>query len=308
MAPETNHPADKQRGHDAALVDFLEAIRVEDGLSRSTVAAYRADLAALLAWRGAQPLAELAPEQVVRWLEHLRQSGAKETSVARKFSSLRRFVRFLVAEGRLSSDPTALFDAPRLGKPLPKALSRSEVERLLECRHAQDDPTRHARDRALLETLYACGGRVAEVVGLALDDLDARVSMARLFGKGRKMRVVPLGAPAREALQAWIEGPRRELPGAARQPRVFLSTRGRALSRLAAWRIVREAALAAGIARAVSPHALRHSFATHLVEGGADLRSVQELLGHASIRTTEVYTRLDGDALVALHKARHPRA
>jgi integrase/recombinase XerD len=160
----------------------------------------------------------------------------------------------------------------------------------------------------LLEALYACGGRVAEVVGLALDDLDPQFALARLHGKGRKTRVVPLGAPAREALRAWIEGARRELPGAARQPRIFLSTRGRPLSRLAAWRIVRASALAAGIARAVSPHALRHSFATHLVEGGADLRSVQELLGHASIRTTEVYTRLDGDALLALHRARHPRA
>jgi integrase/recombinase XerD len=295
-------------GHDAALVDFLEAVRVEDGLSRSTVAAYRADLAAFLAWLGPRPLAEFEPEQVVAWLAHLRAAGAKETGVARKFSSLRRFVRFLVAEGRLRRDATALFDAPRLGKPLPKALSRTEVERLLECSHAQDDPARHARDRALLEALYACGGRVAEVVGLALDDLDPQFALARLHGKGRKTRVVPLGAPAREALRAWIEGARRELPGAARQPRIFLSTRGRPLSRLAAWRIVRASALAAGIARAVSPHALRHSFATHLVEGGADLRSVQELLGHASIRTTEVYTRLDGDALLALHRARHPRA
>ena len=303
-ADEAARPAPEAQ---AALADFLEAVRVEDGLSRGSVAAYRADLLLFLTWLAPRSLAALEPEQVVGWLGALRADGARETTVARKFSALRRFVRFLVAEGRLARDATALFDAPRLPKPLPKALTQDEIARLLACEHAQGDELRGARDRALLETLYACGGRVSEVVGLALDDLEPTLRVVRLFGKGGKARVVPLGGRARVALEAWIAGARRTLPGHERQPRVFLSTRGRPLSRTAAWRIVREAALAAGVRGDVSPHALRHSFATHLVEGGADLRSVQEMLGHASIRTTEVYTRLDGDALLALHRLHHPR-
>lgn len=291
----------------AALGDFLEAVRVEDGLSRASVAAYRADLLLFLTWFAPRPLHGLEPEQVVGWLGALRSAGARETTVARKFSALRRFVRFLVAEGRIARDSTALFDAPRLPKPLPKALSQEEIARLLACEHEEPGSARHVRDRALLETLYACGGRVSEVVGLALDDFEPALRVVRLFGKGSKARVVPLGARARAALEAWIAGPRRELPGHGREQRVFLSTRGKPLSRTAAWRIVQQAALAAGLRGAVSPHALRHSFATHLVEGGADLRSVQEMLGHSSIRTTEVYTRLDGDALLALHRLHHPR-
>ncbi len=301
-------PSGRDPAADAALADFLEAVRVEDGLARSTVAAYRADLVQFLDWLGPNGLSDLEPDAVVDWLGDLRANGARETGVARKFSSLRRFVRFLVAEGRLKRDATALFDAPKLPKPLPKALTQEAMERLLACDHAKDDAWRLVRDRALLETLYACGGRVSEVVGLALDDLEPTLRVVRLFGKGNKARVVPLGTRAREALTAWVEGPRRELLGHEKQPRVFLSVRGRPLSRTAAWRCVHEAAAAAGLGHSISPHALRHSFATHLVEGGADLRSVQEMLGHASIRTTEVYTRLDGDALLALHRLHHPRA
>jgi integrase/recombinase XerD len=164
------------------------------------------------------------------------------------------------------------------------------------------------RDRALLETIYACGARVSEAVGLRTDALEPSLRVLRLYGKGAKMRLVPLGERARDAIERWIGGGRASLPSAARAPEVFLTKSGRAMSRTDAWRRVKRAALRAGLSADISPHTLRHSFASHLVEGGADLRSVQEMLGHASIRTTEVYTHLDTEHVTSLHRLYHPRA
>jgi len=209
-------------------------------------------------------------------------------------------------------DPTALLAAPKLARPLPRALAPADVEALLAApldpRWSPREPWRAERDLALLEVLYACGARVSEAAGLRLDGLDPKLRVVRLLGKGSKVRLVPLGARAGQAIERWVASGRRARPQAARSPFVFLTARGGPFTRGAAWRVVRRAALVAGIAAPSSPHVLRHSFATHLVEGGADLRSVQEMLGHESIRTTEVYTHLDADAVAAVHRLHHPRA
>jgi integrase/recombinase XerD len=226
--------------------------------------------------------------------------------VARNLSALRTLFAHLCAEGRLTRDATALVPAPKLASVLPNVLSVAEVEALLGA--PDGDAWRDVRDRALLELLYASGARVSEAVSLRTDGLEPGLRVVRLTGKGSKTRIVPIGGRARRALADWIEGPRRELPGAARRGEVFLSKRGAPLDRSNAWRRVRAAALRAGIAKRVTPHTLRHSFATHLIEAGADLRSVQEMLGHASVETTEVYTHLDREQVLGVHRLYHPRA
>jgi integrase/recombinase XerD len=215
-------------------------------------------------------------------------------------------LRHLVAEGTIARDPSALIPTPTLRRSLPKLLDVAEIERLLTA--PDGDGWRDQRDRALLEVLYACGARVSEAIALRTSDLEPSLRVLRVTGKGEKTRVVPLGSRARDALTRWIEGARRSLPAARQREEVFLSRNGRPLDRVTAWRRVKLAALRAGIAKRVTPHVLRHSFATHLIEGGADLRSVQEMLGHASIATTELYTHLDREHVLGLHRLYHPRA
>jgi integrase/recombinase XerD len=226
--------------------------------------------------------------------------------VAHDLTTIRILMRYLVFERVLTRDATALLPSPKLARSLPHGLSVEEVERLL----AAPDGTgwRDGRDRALLEVLYASGARVAEAVGLCTNALEPSLGVLRLFGKGSKMRIVPIGERAREALLHWMENGRRELSGASTRPEVFLTRTGRPLDRVNAWRRVKAAALRAGLTGKISPHSLRHSFATHLLAGGADLRAVQELLGHASIRTTEVYTNLDSEHIQSLHRLYHPRS
>jgi len=304
-APRPTLPAE----HAAALADFLEALRVEAGLARSTLAAYRADLSTFLGFaaaRRARTPAKIRSAHVVDWLAQRREGGLAEATVARGLAALRMFLRHQAAEGRIPKDPSALIAAPSLRPSLPRTLAVDEVERLLEA--PAGEGWRPQRDRALLEVLYACGARVSEAVGLRTDEIEPSLRVLRLTGKGSKTRIVPLGAKARTALQAWIAGGRARLPGAARSERVFLTRSGRPMSRLDAWRIVKASAARAGLPASLSPHTLRHSFATHLVEGGADLRSVQEMLGHASIRTTEVYTHVDTEHVTSLHRLYHPRA
>ena len=290
------------------LEDFLEALRVEAGLSRSTLAAYRGDLEAFLRWareRGVERWEGIAAEDVVDWLTHLRLAGAAEASVARRLSALRMALRHHVASGVLERDPTALLSSPVLRRALPTVLDVGEVERLLA---APGTGTWHGlRDTALLEVLYACGARVSEAVGLRTDGLEPTLRVLRLHGKGAKTRVVPFGERARQVLDRWLAEGRPATAGARRRPEVFLTRSGRPLDRTGAWRRVKLAALRAGLPASVSPHVLRHSFASHLIEGGADLRSVQEMLGHASIRTTEIYTHLDVEHVRGLHRLYHPR-
>ncbi len=293
----------------AALEDLLLALRAEAGLARTTLEAYRRDLERFLrrvAARGKHSPAAVTAEDVVDHLAARRAAGAAEATVARDLVSIRLLFAHLVREGALGRDPTRLLRAPVLERALPTCLDVEEVERLLAA--PGGDSWIDLRDRALLEVLYATGARVSEAVRLRTDDLEPSLRVLRLLGKGDKMRLVPVGERARRALAEWIEGPRLGLPGARGRPEVFLTRTGRPLSRVDAWRRVQAAARRAGLPGKVSPHVLRHSFASHLIAGGADLRSVQEMLGHASIRTTEVYTHLDAEHVRGLFELYHPRA
>ncbi|MEZ6016577.1 MAG: tyrosine recombinase [Planctomycetota bacterium] len=291
------------------LADLLDALRLEAGLAPNTLAAYRRDLTRFLratARRGVTDFAAIDQEALVAYLGDLRRGGAADASVARALTSIRVLLRFLIAEGVLRRDATAELASPKLKRLLPSTLSPEEVERLLAA--PTGDGWRAERDRALLEVLYASGARVSEALGLRTDDLDPALRALRLLGKGDKMRTVPLGERARIALAAWLAGGRRAVARGHATSAVFLTRSGKPLDRTAAWRRVKAAALAAGLPGTLSPHGLRHSFATHLLEGGADLRAVQELLGHASIRTTELYTHLDVDHVRTVHRMHHPRA
>ena len=286
---------------------YLSALRAEAGLARSTLEAYGRDLDRLARWAAARGLLsprELTPEDLLEHLGHLRRHYA-QASVARALSAVRTFLRFLVDEGELERDPSADLEGPRLARTLPRFLSVSEVELLLDAPRGED--WRALRDRALLEVLYATGARVSEAVGLRTDDLPPELRELRLYGKGGKVRVVPLGARAAEALRAWLERGREQVRGAIACAHVFCGPKAGPLTRQDAWRIVKQRAHEAGLRADLSPHALRHSFASHLVEAGAGLRSVQELLGHASIRTTERYTHTDAERVLALHRLYHPR-
>lgn len=296
------------------LDEFLETMRVEAGLSRSTLAAYRGDLRSFLQWvarQGVRSIGAIDAPRIVAYLAFRRsggehgQDGAAEATVARNLVAIRMFLRFLLAEGELERDPTAWLPSPSIRRLLPHALSVEEIDALL--RACGGDHWREQRDRALLEVLYACGARISEAVGLRTDGLEPRLRVLRLHGKGDKMRLVPIGERAREALERWLSDGWTRVVGDRRAPAVFLTRSGRPLDRVNGWRRVKAAALAAGISTEITPHTLRHSFATHLIEGGADLRAVQEMLGHASIRTTQIYTHLDAEQMRGLHRLYHPR-
>ncbi len=308
LPQRTAPPAELPPALRAALAEFLEILRVEAGASPHTLQAYRRDLEGFLRWtaaRGCKTPAKIDAARVVDWLELRRSQGRAEASVARELVAIRMLLRTLVREGQLKKDPTALLSSPRLAQALPTTLAVEEVEALLAV--CAGEAPLEQRDRALIELLYATGARVSEAVGLRTDALEPRLRVVRLFGKGSKMRVVPLGEEARLALERWIGGGRRVCVKKGDSHFVFVTRSGEPLSRQDAWRRIVLAARRAGIARKVSPHTLRHSFASHLVEGGADLRVVQELLGHASIRTTEVYTHLDSGHVTGIHRLYHPR-
>jgi len=289
--------------------EYLDVLRVEGALARNSLAAYRRDLATWLRWgaeRGWRRPDDLAEADLLEHLVWLREArGAAESSVARALATLRGFVHFLVAEGELSRDPAARLDAPKLKRALPSVLTATEVDALLTVPRGDDWIA--LRDRALLEVLYACGARISEVLRLTTRDLEPELASLRLVGKGDKTRVVPLGVRARTALRDWLDLGRPAVKGAIARDEVFVGRTAKPLGRTSAWAMVKRRALEAGITRSISPHTLRHSFASHLVENGADLRSVQELLGHASIRTTQLYTHLDGETVRRVHKRFHPR-
>jgi integrase/recombinase XerD len=287
---------------------YLDHLRVERGLAPKSVEAYARDLGKLLAHAEASGVSEASAVDrtlVSTYLVGLGKDGLGARSAARHLSAVRGFARFLVRERALDADPCALVDRPRMARRLPKVLDQSEVLRLLETPDAST--ARGVRDRAMLHVLYAAGLRVSELVGLKIADLDRTRGIVFAFGKGGKRRVVPLGEPALDAVDAWLLV-RATSPRAASTPALFLSPRGGALTRQAVWKMLKGVARAAGIDKPSSPHKLRHSFATHLLEGGADLRSVQALLGHADIATTEIYTHLADDAVRSAYTKAHPRA
>jgi integrase/recombinase XerD len=289
---------------------FLHYLMAECGVSPNTLAAYRSDLMRFIRWRRVAapgPLTGLDVRALTAYVESLNESGLAPSSVCRHLASLSTFFRFLVFEGRLTDNVAKLLVSPVVWDRLPTVLGPSAVARLLE---APNPETRLGRrDRAVLETLYATGCRASEVAGLRPTDLDLVSGLARCVGKGNKERRVPLGS---RAIAALVEYLRRDRPRlVARRPEtpnLFVSKSGRPLSRVALWSIVKRYARAAALPGDVSPHTLRHSFATHLLAGGADLRVVQEMLGHASITTTQIYTRVELSRLRSVHARFHPRS
>ena len=288
-----------------AIDDFLVELRVERGLSPLTIDAYRRDLAQFAQhapgdrWRA-------DPGPLNAFVAALQRNGAKGSTQARKSAAVRSFYAFAIREGHATRDVPALVDAPRPGRYLPDVLAPEDVARVLDAPPA-DDPV-GIRDRAVLELLYGCGLRVSELVGLDTDRVDLAGQQVRVIGKGNKERRVPMGDEARERLHRYRSGPRSAWTAGKPTSAVFVSQRGRRLARESVWRMVRRWSEAAGVAERVTPHTFRHSFATHLLEGGADLRVVQALLGHASISTTQLYTHLTGERVREVYARAHPRA
>jgi len=310
--PDRGLPAELEQ----ALEEYLAHLAVERGLSEHTLAAYRRDLrryAAYLRDRGRERLDDVAGNDVAEYVEVLRtgSDGGRPLAVSsagRAVVAVRGWHRFAVLEGRAAHDPSADVRAPAAARRLPKALSTEDVERLLEAASVGQGPV-PLRDRALLELLYGTGARISEAVGLSADDLDLDGGTVRLFGKGRRERVVPVGRYAVEAVEASLVRARPLLARAGRgTSALFLNQRGGPLSRQSAWAVLQTAGARAGLGDRVSPHTLRHSFATHLLAGGADVRVVQELLGHASVTTTQIYTQVTVQAMREVYATAHPRA
>jgi integrase/recombinase XerD len=289
--------------------DWLAHLQVECGLRANTVSAYAGDVASIFIACGVEDrlggLTALDAEALSGWLHSERRRRRAASTVARMMAALRSFVRYALSVGAVASDPTGTVRATALPRRLPKTLSHESMSRLLESIPCNSALGR--RDRALLEALYATGARVQEACDWRLCDLKLQLGVVRCVGKGEKERWVPLGQTAREAVHAWVTEDRPRLARAGAE-HVFLSRGGRPLDRHRVFRVLRAHAARAGLPSPISPHALRHSFATHLLEGGADLRVVQELLGHASVQTTQVYTHVDAARLKRVHAKFHPRA
>ncbi|MDX1639903.1 MAG: site-specific tyrosine recombinase XerD [Balneolaceae bacterium] len=296
------------------LKRYLQFTRVEKGLSEHSVDAYRNDLTRYLRFLSEdlriRDLAGVTLKHIEDYLEELTAMDLSTSSIARNISSIRSFHEFAVVENITEANPAELVDLPKKAKKLPEVLNPAEIEQILEIPDRTTD--KGIRDAAIMETLYATGMRVSELTGLELDHLFFEIGFIRVLGKGNKERLVPVGEKAQEALEHYIEYIRPEYlrddnPQKAKN-RIFLNNRGGPLSRMSIWNIVNDAAERAGIEKNVYPHIFRHSFATHLLEGGADLRAVQEMLGHTSINTTEIYTHVDRSLLHQVHKEFHPRA
>jgi integrase/recombinase XerD len=295
------------------VLDFLAYLEFERGLSRNTLEAYRSDLLQFGAWLEREGVDAVSARhaQLAAFVEELATGNGDKAPVApatlqRKVACLRSFYRHLRRQGILVDDPTAHLRAPRKDRKLPQVLTRDEVARLLE-RPRGTEPAA-LRDRALLEIMYACGLRASEAIGLEVSDIDLQAGILRARGKGSKERIVPIGSAAARALVAYLMRGRTKLVGDRTEGRLFVNHRGRGLTRQGLYKIVQRHAKAAGLEHKMSPHTLRHTFATHLLAGGCDLRSLQEMLGHADIATTQLYTHLSADRLKDVYYDAHPRA
>ncbi|MED5606899.1 MULTISPECIES: site-specific tyrosine recombinase XerD [Pseudomonas] len=290
------------------LIDrFLDALWLEKGLSDNTRLAYGSDLALFNGWLGEQGVGlERAGRELI--LDHLAwrlAQGYKARSTARFLSGVRGFYRYCLRENLIAEDPTLQVELPQLGKPLPKSLSEADVEALLAAPETEDPLG--LRDRAMLEVLYACGLRVSELVGLTLEQLNLRQGVVRVFGKGSKERLVPLGEEAILWIERYMRNARGDLLGGRPSDVLFPSLRGEQMTRQTFWHRIKHHARVAGIGKSLSPHTLRHAFATHLLNHGADLRVVQMLLGHSDLSTTQIYTHIARARLQELHAQHHPR-
>lgn len=290
------------------LVDrFLDAIWMERGLSQNTLGAYRADLMTLcksLALLG-KSVDEADKSDLLTFIAARVESGAKPRSTARQLSSFRRFFRYIMRENLRTTDPTAEIEMPRIGRSLPKTLSEDEVDSLLSAPNV-DEPLGH-RDRAMLELLYATGLRVSELINLQQSQVNFNQGVLRIIGKGDRERLIPLGEESQRWLQDFIDGPRMEILLERQTDYIFPTRRGDRMTRQAFWHIIKRYAEKAGVRKKLSPHSLRHAFATHLLNRGADLRVVQLLLGHSDLSTTQIYTHVARERLKELHAEHHPR-
>ncbi len=293
-----------------ALTEFFNQLAVERGLSRNTLLAYTRDLNRFVEFLAVKKF--LHPQQITAsiiqsFLGYLAGLNLVQSSIARAAAAVRTFLKFLYVEGRMKTDPANLIDTPKPGHKLPKVLARTQIESLL--RAIPPDNRLSLRDYAILELFYACGLRVSELCDLKPSNIDRQVGVVRCIGKGRRERIVPIGGPALAAIDNYVKRTRGELNPAGQAEHLFLTLHGRPLDRVNTWRMIKKYALAAGLNPGkVSPHTLRHSFASHLLEGGADLRVVQELLGHANVVTTQIYTHIDQKRLKNIHKRFHPRS
>ena len=294
-------------GSEAIIDKFLDAIWMERGLSKNTLGAYRADLLALarhLSEAGMEIVRAGKPE-LLGFIARRVEQGAKPRSTARQLSSFRRFYRYLCREGMIEEDPTADIEMPRIGRSLPRSLTEEEVESLLGAPNVRE-PLGH-RDRAMLELLYATGLRVSELINLKQSQVNLNQGVLRIVGKGNRERLIPLGEESQRWLRDFIEGPRVEILLERQTDYIFPTRRGDRMTRQAFWHIIKRYAQKAGVKKKLSPHTLRHAFATHLLNNGADLRVVQLLLGHSDLSTTQIYTHVARERLKDLHGAHHPR-
>jgi integrase/recombinase XerD len=300
--------AEAPRSGDAVLDQFTDSLWLEDGLAPATLQSYRRDLQQFSNWlrkkHGAQ-LIDATHGELLAYLAHRFAVGARPSSSARSLSSLKRFYQYALRQGKIAVDPTLNVDAPKRARALPKTLTEEEVERLLGAPSADD--ALGVRDKTMLELLYATGLRVSELVSLKLGQLSQDMGVVRILGKGSKERLVPVGEVALDWARKYVGDARTALLGERLSDALFVTSRGAAMTRQAFWQLIKRYALRAGIGKPISPHTLRHAFATHLLNHGADLRVVQMLLGHADISTTQIYTHVARERMKQLHARHHPR-
>ncbi len=289
--------------------EFYHYLRIERGLSNNTLQAYRRDLSHYYQFLNENKKLEkwdnVSRQDILQFLYHLNDTGKSTSTIARTLSTIRLFHQFLIREFQLSQDPSLHIETPRTGRRLPKVLSTDDVEKLLSI---EPKDKYSIRNKAMLETLYATGLRVTELTDLTLADLHLTMGFVRCFGKGSKERIVPLGDLAKESVEMYLEQARPILVSKKNTENVFVNHHGNRLSRQGFWKIIKQIAKDVGIEKEISPHTLRHSFATHLLENGADLRAVQEMLGHSDISTTQIYTHVSKSRLKDIYKEHHPRA
>lgn len=287
---------------------FLDYLTVEAGLSVNTVLAYGRDLLRFAEYchsKKIDKIGDILPTTVYGYLQKLAKLGLAENSISRNLVAIKMLLRFGILTGLISEDMTDVLEGPKLWKKLPAIASKDQVFKLLSA-PCPDDPY-YLRDKALLQVLYATGARASEVVGLKIKDVNLSIGYVRCFGKGRKERIVPLGKMAGQTITAYLQELRPQLEKPHSAGMLFLSRTGRPMDRIELWRIVKKYALRAGMPKNMTVHTLRHCFATHLLSGGADLRALQEMLGHADIKTTQIYTHVDNERLRSIHKKYHPR-
>lgn len=291
------------------LQSFIHYLTVEKGLSKNTLESYKRDLKQFTAYlisSGNNKIEEISRQNIVAYLMVLREQGKASSTISRNMASIRAFFQSLLKDQKITSDPSIHLETPKIERRLPKVLSIAEVETLLQT--PQSSTSFGQRDRAMLELLYATGIRVSELISLSLEDVHLQMGFVKCLGKGSKERVIPLGRAAIETLEQYIQVGRHKLDKTKRSKALFLNHHGNSISRQGFWKIIKKHAKDAGIKKEIMPHTIRHSFATHLLENGADLRSVQEMLGHADISTTQIYTHVTKTRLKDVYSKAHPRA